>query len=93
VLAAAHELRDAGFGVEYGFGDQAIGKQLKLADARGARAAVVIGPDDLKAGTVMLKHLGAKTQRSVAREALVAELTAELAAAADTTPTPVPAHG
>jgi histidyl-tRNA synthetase len=93
VLAHAHALRDAGLRVEYALGAQAIGKQLKLADARNARIAVVVGPDDREAGTVVLKDLRGKAQRSVAREALVAELTAELAAAGDTTPTPVSAHG
>ena len=38
VLALAHELRDAGLRVEYALGAQAVGKQLKLADARHARA-------------------------------------------------------
>ena len=39
VLGLAHELRDAGLRVEYALGPQAVGKQLKLADARKRPAA------------------------------------------------------
>ena len=53
VLEAAHALRDGGLGVEYALAPQALGKQLKLGDARGARLAVVIGPDDRAQGAVM----------------------------------------
>ncbi len=49
----------------------ALGKQLKLADARGARLAVVIGPDDRERGEMQLKDLAAKTQVAVPRDALV----------------------
>ena len=74
VLALAHELRDAGLRCEFALGAQAVGKQLKLADARNARAAVVVGPDDRARGEVMVKDLRGKTQRAVAREAVVAAL-------------------
>jgi histidyl-tRNA synthetase len=67
VLALAHELRDAEFRVEYALAPQPVGKQLKLADARGARLAVVIGPDDRARGEVMVKNLQTKTQESVPR--------------------------
>jgi histidyl-tRNA synthetase len=44
-----------------------VGKQLKLADARGARVAVVVGPDDRARGEVMVRDLAGKVQASVAR--------------------------
>ena len=72
VLEAAHALRDGGLGVEYALAPQALGKQLKLGDARGARLAVVIGPDDRAQGAVMVKHLTDKTQTAVPRDDLVA---------------------
>jgi histidyl-tRNA synthetase len=74
VLALAHELRDAGLRAEYALGAQALGKQLKLADARHARFAVVIGPDDRARGEVMLKDLEGKGQEAVAREHVVERL-------------------
>jgi histidyl-tRNA synthetase len=43
-----------------------------LADARGARLAIVVGPDDRARGEVQLKDLVGKTQEAVAREALPA---------------------
>jgi histidyl-tRNA synthetase len=76
VLALAHECRDAGLRTEYALTAQAVGKQLKLADARKARVAVLIGPDDRARNEVQLKDLTAKAQRSVSRTDAVAALLA-----------------
>ncbi|HJS47191.1 MAG TPA: ATP phosphoribosyltransferase regulatory subunit, partial [Gemmatimonadales bacterium] len=75
-LGLAHELRDAGLAVEYPLAAQGLGKQLKLADARGVRWAVLIGPDDRVRGEVQLKDFRAQAQRAVPRDALRAALTA-----------------
>jgi histidyl-tRNA synthetase len=83
-LAVAHELRDAGLACEYALGGQPLGRQLKLADARGAATAVVIGPDDRARGEVMLKDLRGKTQRAVARGGLAELLGAAPDALANT---------
>lgn len=74
VLALAHECRDAGLGTEFALGRQALGKQFKLADARGAAFVVVVGPDDRARGEVMLKDLRRGEQRGVARQQIVAAL-------------------
>ena len=79
VLQLAHELRDAGIRVEYALGIQAVGKQLKLADARNARFAVVIGPDDRDKDQVVLKDLRAKGQMPVGRGEVAVELQKRLA--------------
>jgi len=76
VLSLAHECRDAGLRTEYALTAQAVGKQLKLADARKARVAVLIGPDDRARNEVQLKDLTAKAQRSVSRTDAVAALLA-----------------
>jgi len=76
VLALAHECRDAGLRTEYALTAQAVGKQLKLADARKARMAVLIGPDDRARNEIQLKDLAAKAQRSVSRNDAVAALLA-----------------
>jgi histidyl-tRNA synthetase len=65
VLRLSHELRDAGVRAEYALRPDALGKQLKLADAREAALAVVIGPDDRARGEVQLKDLKVKGQRAV----------------------------
>jgi histidyl-tRNA synthetase len=69
-LKLAHQLRDAGYRVEYTLSGQAVGKQLKLADTRHARIAIVIGPDDRARGEVMLKDLKLKKQEGVDLEAV-----------------------
>jgi len=74
VLRLAHELRNAGIRVEFAMNASGLGKQLTLASARGARYAVVIGPDDRARGEVQLKDLTAKTQDAVAVSSLVSHL-------------------
>jgi histidyl-tRNA synthetase len=74
VLALAHELRDAGLRVEYALTTGAVGKQLRLADARNARAALVIGPDDRARGQVMFKDLRGQGQEPVDRARVVERL-------------------
>ncbi len=64
-LGLVHRLRDAGFRVEYPLGEQALAKQLRLATARGARLALVLGPDDRRRGEVMVKDLMRSTQQAV----------------------------
>jgi histidyl-tRNA synthetase len=78
-LAVTHQLRDAGLRVEYVLAHAALGKQLKLADTRGARAAVVIGPDDRARGEVVLRDLRAQGQRAVPASRILAEIGAILA--------------
>jgi histidyl-tRNA synthetase len=74
LLALAHELRDGGLRVEYTLGSSTMRKQLELADARRARYAVVIGPDDRARGEVILRDLEGGSQRALARDAVVAEI-------------------
>lgn len=74
VLTLAHECREAGLATEFAMGSQSLGKQFKLADARGAAWVAVIGPDDRARGEVMVKDLKGGTQRSVARDAVVRAL-------------------
>ena len=56
-LALAHALRDRGIRVEFALKKQALGKQLELAAARGARAAVVLGPEERAAGQAVVRTL------------------------------------
>ncbi len=74
VLALAHELRDADLRVEYGLSEQGLKKQLNLADARNARLAIVIGPDDRARGEVMVKDLKTNSQQSIPRDAVGAHV-------------------
>lgn len=65
VLNLGHELRDRGVAVEYALRHSAIRKQLELAVARGAPRAVIIGPDERKAGVAVVRDLKAGTEEPV----------------------------
>src|SRR2546425_505096 len=64
-LKLAHQLRDLGVAVEYGLRPAAIRKQLELAAARGARRAVILGPDERAAGEVLVRDMKAGTEEQV----------------------------
>jgi len=64
-LALAHALRERGVRVEFALKRQALGKQLELAAARGARAAVVIGPEERAAGQAVVRLLGTGAEQRV----------------------------
>lgn len=77
-LSIARTLRDAGITAHI---DTRFGKadrQFRQAEKHGARAGVVIGSAEIAAGTVNLKDLFAKTQRTIARAQLVDEVRALL---------------
>jgi histidyl-tRNA synthetase len=61
----ARRLRDAGHAVTYNFRAGSIGKQFKDADARGARFAVVLGPDEVAAGVAVVKEMSSGNETKV----------------------------
>src|SRR3989454_1728606 len=65
VLKLAHDLRDRGMAVEYSLRHAAVRKQLELAAARGAPRAIIIGPDERKAGVAVLRGPAARTETKV----------------------------
>jgi histidyl-tRNA synthetase len=71
VLSLAHRLRAAGLRVEYALSPQAVGKQLKLADARHARLAAVVGPDERDRGEIVIKDLQSGSQETVSLQSSV----------------------
>ncbi len=74
VLRLAHQLRDHGIRVEYSLGEAKVGNQLKLAAARGARFAVVLGPEERTRDAAVLRDLRDGSQREVGVNALGQEL-------------------
>jgi histidyl-tRNA synthetase len=71
VLSLAHQLRAAGIRAEYMMSPQVIGKQLKLADARNAALAVVIGPDERAREELVLRDLRSGTQEAIPQKSAV----------------------
>jgi histidyl-tRNA synthetase len=80
ILRVAHELREQDFRVEYALGSEKVGKQLKLADARRARYALLLGPEERARGNIVLKQLRDGSQREVRLARLADELRAALKA-------------
>lgn len=64
-IAAARLLRQGGLRVELDLAGGKLGKQLERASKRGARLAVMIGPDEAAAGQVVLKDLRDGSQHTV----------------------------
>jgi histidyl-tRNA synthetase len=65
MLQLAHAMRERGIAVEYGLRHTGVRKQLELASSRGASRAVIIGPDERKAGLAVVKDLRAGTEAKI----------------------------
>ncbi|MCZ6916514.1 MAG: histidine--tRNA ligase [Gemmatimonadetes bacterium] len=70
VLSLGHALRDRGVRVEYALKAQAVAKQLKIASARQARRAVLVGPDEREAGEAVVRDLMDGSEERVSLTAL-----------------------
>lgn len=73
MLRLGHELRRAGYSVGYGLHQSGVGRQLKDADARGAERVVILGPDEVARGVVVVKEMSTGTERTVPLEELASE--------------------
>ena len=80
-LALAARLRAAGLGVEVYPEPKKLGQQLKYADRRGHRVAIIAGENEFAAGTVQLKDLRAASQQDIAVEPVAAFVAAVKATA------------
>ncbi|NKZ78730.1 histidine--tRNA ligase [Rhodococcus hoagii] len=79
MVKIAHALRAAGIRVDMVYGDRGIKGSMKAADRSGARIALVLGDEDLAAGTIAVKDLSNGEQTSVAMEGVVAQIGSILA--------------
>jgi histidyl-tRNA synthetase len=68
----AQELRAAGVAVVTALQPDKLGKQFKEADQKGVPYALVLGPDEIARGEVVVKDLRSGEQQSVARERVLA---------------------
>lgn len=64
-LALAARLRNSGFGVEVYPDNKKLGQQLKYADRRGFRAAIILGDRELAAQECQLKNLQSKESATI----------------------------
>lgn len=64
-MRIARRLRDRGRSAEYALGGQQLARQLKAADAAGAREVLVLQPTDLEKGEAVVRHLGTGNETRV----------------------------
>ena len=76
--AGRRNLRAAGIGVEVYPEPKKLGQQLKYADRRGFRVALIAGENEFAAGNVQVKNLATTTSETVPLTPAAAELIARL---------------
>ena len=74
ILLEGSEQRAAGWRADRAFDARSMKSQMKAADRSGAALAVIVGPDELAAGTVTLRLLRGGEQETVPREKLLHRL-------------------
>jgi histidyl-tRNA synthetase len=72
VLRIVQRLRRSGSAVEYALRHQGVGKQLKAAAAVRAHRAVIVGPDEIAAGAVVVRMMSDGQEERVPLETLLA---------------------
>lgn len=71
MLQVAQLLRAAGRSVLYALKPGGVGRQLKEADARGARHVILLGPDEVQRGSATVRTMGTGEQREVPLDELL----------------------
>lgn len=77
-LAIANDLRRTGIRTEVYAEPKDLKAQLTFANKKGIPLVIILGPDELARGEVVLRDLRSATQRSVSREEVVGEAQALL---------------
>lgn len=75
-LLLAEDLRALGLTGSVGFGAGSIKSRMRLAGKSGARACLILGGDELAAGTVVVKDMDSGEQETIGRDAVAARLLA-----------------
>ena len=70
-IALAGRLRAAGINTEQVLDPIRLGKQIRYADRKGIPYVVILGPDELKSGQVVLKNLATGEQQAYSEAELV----------------------
>ena len=70
MISLVGRLRSSGLAAEFSYKRQNIGKQLKQADRRGARKAIILGPDG-----AVIKDMASGEQTACDIEAILADPT------------------
>ena len=73
-VALLSELRAAGIRADMAYGSRGLKGAMKAADKSGARRVIIVGEDEVAAGSVQVKDMERGTQESVTRHVVVEEL-------------------
>lgn len=73
-LSMARNLRREGFKIDIDLMGRSLSKALSYADSRGAKRAIIIGPEDLSKGRVTIKNMETGEQERVFKEAVLKRL-------------------
>jgi histidyl-tRNA synthetase len=73
-ISLASTLRQAGIGVIEALGNKSLKAQMRQANSLGARYAVIIGEEELRAGTVILRDMESAQQKAVPAKEVAARL-------------------
>ena len=77
-VALTAQLRAAGFAVDRGYDNRSMKAQMKLANRSAARFALIVGDDELAAGTVVVKPMrGGGEQVAIARSDISSHLASQ----------------
>ncbi len=76
-LRLASRIRGAGIKTEQVLEPDRLGKQIRYADRKGIPFVVILGPDELRAGQVVLKNLSTGEQETHTEESLIRRLGAD----------------
>jgi histidyl-tRNA synthetase len=66
----AHKLRTAGKRAYIDFDGRSLKSQMRLADKLGAKTVIIIGDEELKTGSVVVRDMATKEQRNIREEEL-----------------------
>jgi histidyl-tRNA synthetase len=73
-LGMAEELRNRGIRTDLAFGERSLKGAMKSADKSGAKYSIVLGPDEISSGSVLLKEMKTGESTSVTLGSLANEL-------------------
>ncbi|KXB00597.1 hypothetical protein AKJ42_00015 [candidate division MSBL1 archaeon SCGC-AAA261C02] len=77
-LSIATELREKGLSIDVDLMGRKLDKALSYADSRGAKYAIIVGPEDIGEGKVTLRDMGTGNQEKVSRGKIVKELSKKI---------------
>lgn len=73
-LAFANDARLAGYNVEMCFDNTKLGNMFKRAEKKGAKAALIIGDNEIEKGTVIIKNMETKEQKEILATEFIDEI-------------------